>query len=389
VAGWSLAVVLFFVGGDIMPVSYMEVNLSALRHNLRVIRQHLPKEVECLAVVKANAYGHGAVEELRLALEEGYTSAAVARVEEGQELRDAGFTCPIYVLGLPLPEDMPIGVNKDLILPIDDTVDLDSLECIAAVSKKVVDVMLPIDTGMNRIGTHPEDVPALLEKLKKYPHIHIKGTFTHMATADHKEKDAALKQLDRFDEAISHMPVDKDFVISSANSAGVIDIPRSWHTLARPGIILYGPQPSDVMTNKLDLQYAMRIISHVTHVQTLHKGEAIGYGGTYVAEKDMKTATIPIGYADGYPRCLSNKGAVLINGKRCPIVGRICMDQFMVACGNDVEPGDEVVLMGRQGKEEISLDEVAVTAGTIPHEITCDLKRIPRLFVDIDYDKNC
>lgn len=365
-----------------MPVSYMEINLNALRHNLKVIRAHLPKEVNVLAVVKANAYGHGAKETLRIALEEGYVAAAVARVEEGAELRDAGFTCPIYVLGLPLPEDMPIGVNKDLIMPIDDTVDLDALEAIAAVSKKTIEVMLPIDTGMNRIGTHPEDVPALLKKLEAYPHIHAHGTFTHMATADHKEKDAALKQLDRFDEAISYMPVDENFVISSANSAGVIDIPRSWHNLARPGIIIYGPQPSDVMTNKLDLKYAMSVVSHVTHVQILHKGEAIGYGGTYVAKEDMKTATVPIGYADGWHRSLSNKGDVLINGKRCPIVGRICMDQFMVACDDEVRPGDEVILMGKQGEEEITVDEVSATAETIPHEIMCDLKRIPRVFVE-------
>ena len=203
-----------------------------------------------------------------------------------------------------------------------------------------------------------------------------------MATADHKEMDAALKQLDHFDEAISYMPVDENFVISSANSAGVIDIPRSWHNLARPGIIIYGPQPSDVMTNKLDLKYAMSVVSHVTHVQILHKGEAIGYGGTYVAKEDMKTATVPIGYADGWHRSLSNKGVVLINGKRCPIVGRICMDQFMVACDDEVRPGDEVILMGKQGEEEITVDEVSVTAETIPHEIMCDLKRIPRIFVE-------
>mgnify|MGYP005943077359 FL=1 len=365
-----------------MPVSYMEINLNALRHNLRVIRQHLPKEVNVLAVVKANAYGHGAVETLRIAMEEGYTAAAVARVEEGAKLREAGFTCPIYVLGLPLPEDMLMGVKYDLTLPVDDTVDLDAFEDIAKGAGKTVEVMMPIDTGMNRIGTHPEDVKSFLKKLAGYPHLHLHGTWTHMATADCKDKSAALKQLDRFDEAIAQMPVTDDFVISSANSAGVIDIPKSWHNLARPGIVIYGPQPSDEMEHKLDLQYVMRIVSHVTHVQTLHKGEAIGYGGTYVADKDMKTATVPIGYADGYPRCLSNKGEVLIGGKRCPIVGRICMDQFMVAVDDSVKPGDEVILMGRQGEGEITLDEVAKTAGTIPHEITCDLKRIPRVFVE-------
>lgn len=365
-----------------MSVSNIKIDLAALRHNMRVIRQYLPKEVAVLATVKANAYGHGAVQALKVALEEGFTAAAVARVEEGKELRDAGFTCPIYVLGLPLAEDMPTGVAEDLTLPVDDTVDLDALEAVAAVAKKTVGVMIAVDTGMNRIGVHPADVPALWEKLKGCAHIHVKGTFTHMATADHKEKDAALAQLDRFDEAISHMEVSDGFLISSANSAGVVDIPRSWHDLARPGIILYGPQPSDVMTNTLDLHYVLSLVSHVTHVQPLHKGEAIGYGGTFVAPKEMKTATVPIGYADGYPRSLSNKGEVLIGGKRCPIVGRICMDQLMVAVEGDVEPGDEAVLIGKQEGEEITIDEVAVKAGTIPHEVLCALKRVPRVWVE-------
>lgn len=365
-----------------MAVSAIKINLNALRHNMRVIRQRLPEEVNVLAVVKANAYGHGAVEALHIALEEGFSAAAVARVEEGKELRDAGFTCRILVLGLPLAEDMPIGVNSGLTLPVDDTVDLDALEAVAATAKKTVDVFIAVDTGMNRIGVHPADVPALWEKLKTYPHIHVAGTFTHMATADHKVKDAALAQLDRFDEALSHMEVTPDFLVSSANSAGVVDIPRSWHNLARPGIILYGPQPSDVMTNTLDLQYAMSLVSHLTHVQTLHKGEPIGYGGTYVADHDIKTGTVPIGYADGYPRALSNKGEVLVGGKRCPIVGRVCMDQLMVAVDDDAQPGDEVVLMGKQGDEEITVDELSVKAGTIPHEILCNLKRVPKVWVE-------
>lgn len=365
-----------------MPVSYTEIDLAALRHNMRVIRDYLPSSVECLAVVKADAYGHGAVQTLRLALEEGYTSAAVARVEEGEELRKAGFTCPIYTLGLPLPEDMPKGIRNDLIMPVDDTVDLDELENDAADSGKTIEVMLPVDTGMNRIGIHPADVKGFLEKLKNYPHIHLHGTFTHMATADSRGKGLALQQLNRFEEAIREMPVDDQFVISSANSAGIIDIPQSWHTLARPGIILYGPQPSDVMTHHLDLRYALRLISYVSHVQTLHTGESIGYGGTYTADREMKTATVPIGYADGYPRALSNKGVVLIGGKRCPIIGRICMDQLMCAVDDTVHPGDEVVLIGEQEGEMISVDEVAKQVGTIPHEIMCSLKRIPRIYVE-------
>lgn len=365
-----------------MAVSEIRINLSALHHNLKVIRNWLSEGTQVLAVVKANAYGHGAVPVLQAALEEGYTAAAVARVDEGMELRRAGFTCPIYILGLPLEEDMRCAVEGNLILPVDDTVDLDKYEAIAAAAGKVMDVMIAVDTGMNRIGVHPADVPALWEKLGGLPHLHIRGTFTHMATADHKEKDAALAQLDRFDEALSHMNITDDFVISAANSAGVVDIPRSWHNLARPGMILYGLQPSDVMTHTLPLRYVMSLVSHVTHVQLLRKGEAIGYGGTYVAEEDMMTATIPIGYADGYPRVLSNRGSVLIGGKRRPIVGRICMDQLMVAVDETVAPGDEAVLLGRQGDEEIVVEELAKAVGTIPHEILCGMKRVPRVWVE-------
>ena len=364
-----------------MPVSYMEIDLKAFRHNLRVIRRHL-KNLPALAVIKANAYGHGAVECLRAALEEGCIGAAVARVEEGHIIRMAGFDCPVYVLGLPLPEEMSLGVDEELILPVDDTTDLDALEVAAFASKKMVEVMLPIDTGMNRIGTHAKDLPVFLEKLKRYPHLHIHGLFTHMATADAKNKSKAYKQLSEFEEALSAMPSLENLVVSAASSAGVVDIPESWYNLVRPGIIQYGLSPSNTMLNYLDLKYMMTVVSHVTHVQVLRKGETVGYGATYMAEKDMKIATIPIGYADGYPRDLSNKGEVLIRGKRCPIVGRICMDQFMAAVGDTVMPGDEVVLIGKQGMEEIKVDELAELTGTIHYEILCGMRRIPRIFID-------
>ena len=364
-----------------MPVSYMEIDLRAFRHNLRVIRSHL-KNVPALAVIKANAYGHGAVECLRAALEEGCVGAAVARVEEGRVVRASGFDCPVYVLGLPLPEEMSVGVNEELILPVDDTTNLEALETAASTLKKMVEVMLPIDTGMNRIGTHAKDLSAFLEKLKRYPHLHIHGLFTHLATADAKNKSKAYKQLAEFEEALSVMPSLENLVISAASSAGVVDIPESWYNLVRPGIIQYGPSPSNTMLNYLDLKYMMTVVSHITHVQVVHKGETVGYGATYTAGKDMRIATIPIGYADGYPRALSNKGAVLIGEKRCPIVGRICMDQLMAAVDDAVMPGDEVVLIGKQGEEEIKVDELAELAGTIHYEILCGLRRIPRIFID-------
>ena len=224
--------------------------------------------------------------------------------------------------------------------------------------------------------------PLFLEKLKKYPHLHIHGLFTHLATADAKNKSKAYKQLAEFEEALSVMPSLENLVISAASSAGVVDIPESWYNLVRPGIIQYGPSPSNTMLNYLDLKYMMTVVSHITHVQVVHKGETVGYGATYTAGKDMRIATIPIGYADGYPRALSNKGAVLIGEKRCPIVGRICMDQLMAAVDDTVMPGDEVVLIGKQGEEEIKVDELAELAGTIHYEILCGLRRIPRIFID-------
>lgn len=364
-----------------MAVSYIKIDLNAFRRNVRKIRNYIKGEAGLLAVVKANAYGHGVKECLQVALKEGYEGAAVSRVTEGRELRRFGFNCPIYVLGLPLPHEILMGVDSDLILPVDLTVDIEAIEAAAISERKMAEVMIAIDSGMNRIGAHPDEVPQLLEKLKKCSHIHIRGTFTHMATADFKDKDIAQKQLQVFEHALSYMNITDDFVISAANSAGILDIPNSWHNLVRPGIIMYGLPPSQDMTHSLDVESVMSVITHVTHVQNLKKGEFVGYGASFVAEKDMHTATIPLGYADGYPRALSNKGCVLIGGKRCPIVGRICMDQFMVAVDETVKPGDEAVLVGKQGNIELSADEVAEAAGTISYEILCTWKRIPRVFI--------
>lgn len=365
-----------------MAISSIEINLGALRHNLREIRRALPGHVGILAVVKADAYGHGAIPTMEIALQEGFTGACVARVKEGENLRKAGFMCPIYILGLPLLEDMIAGILYNLILPVDDTVDLSLLETLAASQNRKVDVTIAVDTGMNRIGIHPDDVPAFLDKLKEYPHIHLVGTFTHLATADCRDKKLAMKQLKEFDRAIAVMPKGKDFMISCANSAGILDIPESWYNMVRPGIIMYGSQPSDEMNHTMDLEWVLSLKSRLSHVQVLHKGESVSYGADFTAKEDMHIATIPVGYADGYPRSLSNKGEVLLHGKRFPIVGRICMDQLMIACDKEARPGDEVVLIGKQGEERITVDEVAKWADTIPHEITCGLKRIPRVYVN-------
>ena len=338
-----------------MPVSYMEVNLSALRHNLRVIRQHLPKEVECLAVVKANAYGHGAVETLRIALEEGYTAAAVARVEEGQELRDAGFTCPIYVLGLPLPEDMPIGVNKDLILPIDDTVDLESLECIAALSRKTIEVMLPIDTGMNRIGVRSELALEYIEKVRNADYLKFEGVFTHLAAAE--EPDETKKQIDKWNNVIENIDT-KGLLIHIQNTAATFayDIKSN---MVRVGISLYGLYPDlpPKYNFKPKIKQVMGLKGRITNIHEVKPGEGVSYAHTFIADKPTRVATIPVGYADGVSRGLSNKIYGIINGEKIKQIGNITMDQMMFDLGDiEAQVGDVITLLD---EENLTLDNWA------------------------------
>lgn len=366
-----------------VPVSYIQIDLKAIRHNLQSIRRHIPEPIGCMAVIKADAYGHGAAEVLQVALQEGYNSAAVARVQEGVYLRGKGFACPIYVLGDAIFEEVDLAVSNELIVPLDAISELPALEDAAVRMQKTANVMLAVDTGMNRIGVHIDDIPALLKALSRYPHVHIHGLFTHLATADEPDKTQTEVQLALFDKAVSLVKaVFGTLVISAANSAGVMDIPASWYNTTRPGVIIFGSRPSDTIVHKLDLLPALSLVSHITHVQQLRKGEALGYGATFVAPCDMWTATIPVGYADGFPRCLSNRGFVLAGGKKRKIIGRICMDQLMIEGGPELQQGDEAILIGKQEDERITIEDVAEAADTIPHEIMCGLKRIPRVFTD-------
>lgn len=365
-----------------MPVSAIRINLKAIRHNLEAIRRHIPKQIRCMAVIKADAYGHGAAEVLQVALQEGFYAAAVARVQEGIYLRHKGFTCPIYVLGDAILEEVELAVDNELIVPLDTTLELQFLEQAAKKAQKPAEVMIAVDTGMNRIGIHIEELPELLAALPCYPHVHLRGLFTHFATADGLDKTQTKEQLAIFNQAISLMGNDREpLIISAANSAGVMDMPESWYNTVRPGIIMYGYCPSEAIGNTMDLMPALSLTSHITHTQRMKKGEALGYGATFIAPFDMWTATIPIGYADGFPRSLSNKGFVLVHGTRRRILGRICMDQLMIEGDASIRSGDEAVLIGKQGGETIAMEEIASLADTIPYEIMCGLKRIPRIFI--------
>lgn len=369
-----------------MRPTHLEIDTAILRENLRRIKDSLPEWSTATAVIKANGYGHGSVMVGRIAMEEGYESLAVAFPEEAIPLRRAGISLPIYLLGITLPQSFDLIVEGHSIPAVCESTDLEALEACAARHDVTIDCCIAVDTGMHRIGIHPDAALDFMAKVERYPHLRVDGFFSHMASADSADKTSAHKQTEAFRHMVEMVRAHRSepFRFSMANSAGLLAVKDSLFTDARPGIIQYGIMPSLDVPNRLGLRPALSLYSKVVHVQHLKSGERIGYGGTYMTNRVTTIATIPVGYADGYPRSLSNRGAVLIHGRRCPIVGRVCMDQLMVAMpeGVPVHPGDEVVLLGTQGEESITALEIATLVGTIPYEIFCGFsERVPRIYV--------
>ena len=369
-----------------MRPTYLEIDTTLIRENLRKIKDSLPEWSTSTAVIKANGYGHGSVIMGRIAVEEGYESLAVAIPEEAIPLRNAGIMVPIYLLGLTRPQSFDLVADTNTIPAVCDSTDLDALNECAKRHFMTIPVCIAVDTGMHRIGIRPEDACAFIEKVESYSHLEVDGFFYHMANADAADQTHAHDQAALFGKMVQEVRAfrpDEDYRFSFANSAGLLAIKDSLYTDARPGIIQYGIMPSLDVPNRLGLKPVLSLHSEVVHVQHLEAGEGIGYGSTHVASKPTTIATIPMGYADGYPRSLSNRGSVLIKGVRCPVVGRVCMDQFMVAVPDEitVEVGDHVVLLGQQGHESITALEIAALANTIPYEIFCGFsERVPRVY---------
>lgn len=370
-----------------MRATRAEIDLAAIRHNIHQIRSVLKPATSITAVVKANAYGHGAIPVSHAALSAGADCLAVAIPEEGVELREAGFTVPILILGLALPEQSDIIAEQELTATVCTEEQLLALVQAADRCAKQVRVMIKVDTGMNRVGLRPENLLTFIELIQSCPQLILRGVFTHLATADAADKAYAYQQLQAFEQAIEQTVkanISLPF-ISAGNSAGVIDLPDSHFTTVRPGIILYGLPPSHEMHHQLDLIPAMSLHTKVVHVKEVLPGSPISYGCTYRCSEKTWLATLPIGYADGYHRILSNKASVLIGGKRRPVVGRVCMDQIMVDIGPvcDVAVGDDVVVFGKQGSEEITVTELADLADTINYELLCAISpRVPRVYVN-------
>jgi alanine racemase len=370
--------------GVIRPV-WAEVDLEAIRHNLSEVRRLVGPAVEIMAVVKAEGYGHGAVETAKTVINAGAGWLGVSLPEEGIALRKTGLDLPILVFG-PLQVDQAgIIVKNNLTASVCLLEAAEALSREAKESGKVAQVHVKVDTGMGRVGIGAESAIPFLQELAGLPGIKVTGIFSHLATADEKNKEYALLQIEKFTRLIQELK--KRGLLPEkvhlANSAGVIDLPSSYFNMVRPGIMLYGLYPSEeVNRNQVHLKPALSLKARVTFVKKVGPGTGVSYGQKYHTTRETTIATIPIGYADGWSRTLSHKAAVLIAGKRFPVAGMICMDQCMIDVGDEpVRVGDEVVLLGTQGQERIAAEMVAKQLGTINYEVTCMISdRVPRIY---------
>lgn len=372
----------------IRPV-WVEIDLKAIRHNFMEIRRLVGPAVEIMAVVKADAYGHGAVKIAITALRSGANWLGVALPEEGIALREAGINAPILVFSPLQPDQAEAMVRFDLTPTICMLEPAVALSRAAVAAGKKVAFHLKIDTGMGRIGVPASEGIIFIKKMGSLPGIEFGGLFSHLATADERDKEYAKYQIKNFNKVIVDLKTEGllPAKIHLANSAGIIDLPQTYYNMVRPGIILYGMYPSDeVNVERIQLKPAFSLKTKVVFMKRVSRGTAISYGRKYTTAKEATIVTIPIGYADGWSRRLSGKAEVLISGKRFPIVGTICMDLCMVDVGDEpVEIGQEVVLIGSQEKEIVTAEEIGNHLGTINYEVTCMIgDRAPRRYLNED-----
>ena len=361
----------------------VEVDLDAIAANVRALAALAPRSSVC-AVVKADGYGHGAVQVARAALAGGADCLAVAVVEEGQQLRDHGIEVPVLLLSEPPPDAMSAAHAAGLTPLVYTPEGIDAAAAAARGASRPWSVHLKVDTGMHRAGADPRDAVALAGRIAAAPSLRLAGTATHLAAADEPERHVTAEQLCRFREVLADLcraGIDPG-VRHAANSAGLIAHPDSHLDLVRPGISIYGLPPSPSLRGRVPLRPAMTVRARVSLVRDVDKGEGVSYGLRHVFDEPARLAVVPLGYADGVPRRLGTAGGeVLIGGVRRPIRGVVTMDQLMVEVtgGPAVRPGDEVVLIGRQGGEEITADEWADRLDTIAYEVVCGFgPRLPR-----------
>lgn len=360
-----------------------EIDLKALAGNLHGIRRKVGRGVRLMGVVKANAYGHGILEVSRYLERQHVDYFGVANAEEGVALREGGIKTPVHIFTLSSVGQAVLPIRYNLEPTICSVEDAGLLNKYAQRAKRTVSVHLKIETGMNRIGVRVSDLGRVLKSLGSMRRIEIKGVYTHFAAADWNDKSFARQQLAEFHRGLEilHQAGVEAEHLHCAGSAAILDLPESYFSMVRPGIMMYGYYPSHETTESVTLKPVLSLKSRVSLVKWIEQGESVSYGRRFFASRRTKIATLPIGYADGFFRLLTGRSFAIIAGKRFPIVGTICMDQLMVDVGiHDVRPGDEAVLIGRQRKESISAWDLASAIGTIPYEICTNLSsRVPRI----------
>lgn len=365
------------------------VDLDAIEYNIEMMRKNIKEDTKMMAVLKTDGYGHGAVQIARVLEDKDYIwGYAVATLDEAIRLRRGCMSKPILVLGVVFPDQWPELISNDVRMTVYKEEAIKIVSEMAKVMNKKVYVHIKLDTGMGRLGFPiTEESVDIIERISKLPNIVMEGMYTHFAKADEIDKTFTEKQLRDYlwmKEELLERGIKFEYYHCS-NSAGIIDHPEANMDMVRAGISTYGLYPSqEVKKENVPLKPALELIGHVAYVKWVEAGTPISYGGTYVTERRTKIATIPLGYGDGYARSLSNKADVLIRGKRCRVIGRICMDQFMVDVTDlpDVEYGDKVTLIGYDGEEHIPVEELGDIADRFSYEFICDLgKRIPREFI--------
>ena len=372
---------------SVMPHAIAEINLSALLFNLRQVRKCIGPECQILAVVKANAYGHGAVPVARALISGGVSMLGVAWVQEGIELRKAGVRLPILIMGGAAAQEWGEVLSHRLTPVVYQPTQILSLEKMAKKKNRKAKVHIKIDSGMGRLGAPAtKEMLDLLGTLRRAPHLIVEGVMTHMAEDGLDDRAFTQHQLRVFQQAVDLFTREGINIPLRhvANSAITIDLRPAHFNMVRPGIMLYGYRPSKKLAHPVDLRPVMTLKTRILQIKRVPKGTPISYGRTFTTERESLIATLPVGYADGLPRALSNKGQVLVRSRRAPIVGRICMDMTMIDLTEhgDAQVGEEVILIGRQGQEAITADEIAEKAGTIAYEILCGIgPRVSRAYI--------
>ncbi len=366
--------------------TWVTVDLDALAGNMQTVRRLIGDDKKCCAVVKADAYGHGSVACARQLLKAGADMLGVATVEEGAQLRQAGITAPVLLFGVSQPHEAEAVVKLELQATLVSFTQARLLNRAAEHLHKQAQVHLKVDTGMGRIGLNPPESLVLFEQLQALKHVQATGVYTHFAHADGCDKQLLDKQVALLKETAQSMKAmgHPDLVVHAANSAAVIESRHAYFDMVRPGLMLYGLCPFSPANRKVTLKPALSWTTTIIQLKDVPEGVGLSYGHTYVTTRPTKVATLPVGYADGFSRLLSNQGEVLVHGQCCPVIGRVCMDMCLVdvTLVGGVKVGDEVILIGRQGRQEVTADMMAEKRDTIAYEVVCTIgKRVPRHYL--------